>query len=77
MIWIPRHWGRNYFNYESILMKKLITILLLTAASTSYAFGILSGETISGVNRICFYDTPGGTVAITVGLAELCPLSVD
>jgi hypothetical protein len=36
-----------------------------------------SGERMSGMNRICYYDCLGSTYAITVGVAELCPLSIN
>ncbi|WP_156392673.1 hypothetical protein [Rhizobium sp. Root482] len=36
-----------------------------------------SGEQVSGMNKICFYNCGGSAKAVTVGAAELCPLSVD
>lgn len=36
-----------------------------------------SGEQTSGMNKICYYDCMGSTKAITVGVAQLCPLSVN
>lgn len=36
-----------------------------------------SGEQQSGMNRICYYNCLGSTVAITIGAIELCPLSID
>lgn len=35
-----------------------------------------SGENISGMNKICFYDCLGSAVAITIKSIELCPLSI-
>ncbi len=36
-----------------------------------------SGEQESGMNKICYYDCISGTVAITIGAFELCPLTID
>jgi len=35
-----------------------------------------TGEKISGLNKICFYNCAGSEAAITVSSAELCPLSI-
>ena len=34
------------------------------------------GEVIDGMNKICFYDCLGSTAAITVGAAQLCPITI-
>lgn len=36
-----------------------------------------SGEVISGMNKICFYDCLGSTVAITISSVSLCPLTIN
>lgn len=36
-----------------------------------------SGEQISGMNKICYYNCLGSQAAITIGAVELCPLSID
>lgn len=36
-----------------------------------------SGETTSGMNKICYYNCLGSEAAITVGAAELCPLQIN
>ena len=36
-----------------------------------------TGEQTSGMNKICYYDCLGSTVAINVGAVELCPLTID
>lgn len=35
------------------------------------------GEQVSGMNKICYYDCLGSTVAINVNSYELCPLTID
>lgn len=35
-----------------------------------------TGEQISGMNKICYYDCLGSGYAITIKSHELCPLSV-
>ena len=36
-----------------------------------------SGERVSGMNKICYYDCAGSTAAITVSSVSLCPLSIN
>lgn len=36
-----------------------------------------SGEQISGINKICYYNCAGSSAAITVSIASLCPLTID
>src|ERR1700730_7509306 len=39
------------------------------------AGGETFGEQMSGMNKICYYDCLESAAAITIGAAELCPLS--
>jgi hypothetical protein len=36
-----------------------------------------TGEMISGMNKICYYNCLGSTAAITIGSIDLCPLSIE
>lgn len=36
-----------------------------------------SGEQVSGMNKICYYNCLGSQAAITIGAVELCPLSIN
>lgn len=36
-----------------------------------------TGEQVSGMNKICYYNCLGSEAAITVGAASLCPLSIN
>jgi hypothetical protein len=36
-----------------------------------------SGEQISGMNKICYYNCMGSQAAITIKSFQLCPLSID
>jgi hypothetical protein len=59
------------------MYKIIITIVALTIFSISNSQAcFLSGETISGMNKICFYDCISGTKAITISSVSLCPLSI-
>lgn len=61
-------------------MKIYFKILILLVLGCSYVFGvngILSGERVDGLSKICYYSTPYGTKAINVKSYELCPLSYD
>ena len=37
----------------------------------------LTGEQVSGLNKICFYDCAGSGAAITVKSYQLCPLTIN
>jgi hypothetical protein len=34
-------------------------------------------QTTSGMNKICYYNCVGSLAAITLGFAEICPMSID
>ncbi len=36
----------------------------------------ITGEQISGLNKICYYDCVGSAYAITIRAAALCPLTI-
>lgn len=36
-----------------------------------------TGEQTSGLNKICYYNCVGPEAAITVGAAQLCPLTIN
>lgn len=36
-----------------------------------------TGEETSGMNKICYYNCTGSSAAITIGAAQLCPLTID
>ena len=56
-------------------MKTLIAIFI--ASSLSAYNGTLSGETVDGDKKICYYSTFQGTIAITINRFEACPYTVD
>ena len=61
-------------------MKEIYLVLLsLTIfTSTAYgAYGFLTGERISGMNKICYYNVNGSTHTLNVGYSEICPVSYD
>ena len=35
-----------------------------------------SGESTSGMNKICYYNCVGGSAAITIKSTQLCPLTI-
>ena len=59
-------------------MKKLtITLALILITTAGYACtAFLTGEQVSGMNKICYYDHLGSTVATTIRNIDLCPLSI-
>jgi len=56
-------------------MKKVILAAVLLAPIGAQAC-FLSGERVSGMNKICYYDCVSGTRAITIRSTSLCPLSL-
>ena len=61
------------------LFSALVAGLLILAFTTS-AYAVtcfLKGERVSGLNKICYYDCVGSEAAITIGAAQLCPLTVN
>ena len=36
-----------------------------------------TGEQVSGMNKICYYNCLGSTAAITISSVSLCPLSIN
>ena len=59
-------------------MKKIIAALTILVASSAYAVtGFYTGEKISGMHKICYYNALGDTVAITISSVELCPLTIE
>ncbi len=36
-----------------------------------------TGEKISGMNKICYYNCLGSEAAITISSVQLCPLSIE
>jgi hypothetical protein len=36
-----------------------------------------TGEKLSGMNKICFYNCLGSEAAITISAVKLCPLSIQ
>lgn len=60
------------------MFRTLFTAILgvfMFAGSASACF--LSGERMSGLNKICYYDCVDGTKAITIRATSLCPLSIN
>lgn len=48
-----------------------------TAPSAGDVTCFKSGEETSGMNKICYYNCLGSTVAINVSSVALCPLTID
>lgn len=36
-----------------------------------------SGEQLSGMNKLCFYNCNGSGTAVTIGATQLCPLTMS
>lgn len=60
-----------------VIKAAALTIFTATATTAVAGTAFLTGERTSGMNKICYYDHLGSTVAITIGATELCPLSIN
>ena len=72
-------------------MKLVLTLLVAAVASPSVdrdhtmmrtetqiaAVCFKNGEQVSGMNKICYYNCMGSTVAMTVKSTDLCPMSIN
>ena len=66
------------------MLKKIIIILFISSSliypsliANSAVTCFKSGEQISGMNKICYYDCMGSTAAITISSVALCPLTIQ
>tara|TARA_B100000035_G_C20804195_1_gene466919 strand:+ start:352 stop:657 length:306 start_codon:yes stop_codon:yes gene_type:complete len=46
------------------------------SSGSSGAVGFKTGETISGFNKICFYNKLGSTYTLNIPSTSLCPLTI-
>ena len=60
-------------------MKKFIAVIFasLVASSAFAGTAYFKYDRISGMNKICYYDHVGSTVAITVSSTSLCPMTIS
>ena len=59
---------------------KRITLLLIALAIPLSAYACqayYTGEAMSGMNKICYYNHLGSTVAYNVRSHQLCPMSIQ
>jgi hypothetical protein len=55
---------------------KLMMDSVIIASSLSASVGFLTGSTIDGMKKICYYSTAQGTMAITIESYQLCPVNM-
>jgi hypothetical protein len=60
-------------------MNKLITFFVFLTLSTlvNAGTGFLTGQKISGINKICYFKGPSGAFSKTVSSSQVCPTSAD
>jgi hypothetical protein len=60
--------------------QKIIGLTFAGVFVSNIAFattGFLTGERVSGMNKICYYDVLGDTYTLNVKSYELCPLTYN
>lgn len=66
------------FEREKAMVRVLLaTFIVLISNSTLAATGFLKGEEVSGLNKICYYNSSRGDFAITQRAASVCRPSAD
>ena len=53
------------------------SIVYPTLIANSAVTCFKTGEQISGMNKICYYNCMGSTAAITISSVALCPLTIE
>jgi hypothetical protein len=62
----------------SLLFALLCVIIVALATDDAHAgIAFLTGQEVSGLNKICYYTGPEGDFAITIRSTSMCPLSID
>jgi hypothetical protein len=69
-------------SYEKILVVAALALFPSTTHQTPMgtqlaAVCFKTGEQISGMNKICYYDCLGSARAITIKATDLCPLTIN
>jgi membrane-bound ClpP family serine protease len=67
-----REFDLTWFWVALMVVASLLWAKELMASTT----GFLTGETVSGLIKICYYDTPSGTVTINVPSYQICPVTI-
>lgn len=60
----------------SVFFTFFMAFMLLPSQKAHAVVCFKTGEQISGMNKICFYDCLGSTAAITISSVSLCPLTI-
>lgn len=55
----------------------LISMMFPSMIANSAMTCFKSGEQVSGMNKICYYNCAGSTAAITISAVALCPLTIQ
>lgn len=77
------HAGETENNNESLRLAALeqaITGGVATPRTSDTQVAVTcfkTGEQVSGMNKICFYDCLGSAAAITISSVKLCPLTIN
>ena len=53
------------------------SIVYPTLVANSAVTCFKTGEQVSGMNKICYYNCAGSTAAITISSVALCPLTIE
>ena len=58
-------------------MKYILLAILLISAPLYAVTALLTGERISGMTKICYYDYLGSDYVITIKATEICKSSIQ
>ena len=61
----------------SLLIIVALVFVTILALPANAATAFYTGERVSGMYKICYYDHLGDEVAITIDSVDLCPLTIQ
>jgi hypothetical protein len=66
---------QRFLNASRIMNEGTPSSSTPTYGGTAGGTGFLKSSYVSGMNRICVYNRLGSAYVMTIGAAEICPLS--
>ena len=55
----------------------LFTLLTVFSLNAFACIAFYTSESVSGLNKICYYNHLGSTVALTVSNTTICPINIQ
>lgn len=62
---------------KTVIISLVGAVLITLAVAAVAGTGVFIGESIKGINRICYYDYMGSTYVVTFQIKDLCPMTIE